>query len=192
MQGLRSPQNGSICSYSLRSLALSVLVPTAVLAAPVRVRQWVEWSAFYHNVYIHDLAPMGLCLGVDFDGTLVEEGVHPPRWRAGARNGLLALKAAGHQLVLHTGRLTPRHEVEPGPGSRMEADEFWRVGLVPRDQQEHWDRYAEMRDFLMAEGCWGLFDVVWQTAGKPPCDSFIDDRLVDPDWAVVRAQFGVA
>jgi hypothetical protein len=74
----------------------------------------------------------------------------------------------------------------------MEADEFWRVGLVPRDVEDHWESLAEMRDFLMAEGCWDLFDVLWQSAGKPPCDAFIDDRLVVPDWPVVREQFSVA
>jgi hypothetical protein len=135
---------------------------------------------------------MGLLLGVDFDGTLVEEGVRPLRWRAGAREALLSLKAAGHQLVLHTGRATPRHELGPGPAAQLEAEEFWRVGLVPRDVEDHWARFGEMQAFLVAEGCWDLFDAVWQSAGKPPCDTFIDDRLEPPDWVTVRRQFGVA
>jgi len=122
---------------------------------------------------------MGLLLGVDFDGTLVEEGVRPLRWRPGAREALLSLKAA-------------RHELGPGPAAQLEAEEFWRVGLVPRDVEDHWARFGEMQAFLVAEGCWDLFDAVWQSAGKPPCDAFIDDRLEPPDWVTVRRQFGVA
>lgn len=134
---------------------------------------------------------MGLVLGIDFDGTLVKEGASPPQWRKGAQEGLRKLKEAGHKLVLFSARLTPRHEVEPGPAGRMEASEFWRTGFVPRDVEQSWSRYDEMREFLSHWLCWDIFDVVWQGAGKPPCDYFIDDRSEPADWPVVTDQFSV-
>lgn len=134
---------------------------------------------------------MGLILGVDFDETLVERGP-PISWRPQAREVLKALRAAGHQLVLYTGRATPRHALGESPAARLEADEFWRTGQAPADMDLHWRMYADMRDFLQREGCWDLFDVVWQRAGKPAmCDYFIDDKAILPDWLAVWRQLGV-
>lgn len=127
---------------------------------------------------------MGLVLGIDFDETLVDQG--PLRWRPYAKEAMLALKRAGHTLVLHSGRATPI----PGgiaPGSRLEADAFWRNGSVPTVVEEMWQRFVEMRAFLQAEGVWDLFEV-WQRPGKPHVDRFYDDRAEVPNWGAVWAE----
>ncbi len=123
---------------------------------------------------------MGLVVGLDFDGTLVEEG-EPLRWRPRGRDLVLALISAGHTLVLHTGRSTALQGVGSRAGARQEADETWRTGKVPTDVESQWRRFADMRAFLQREGVWGAFAEVWQRAGKPHCDVYVDDRALLPD-----------
>ena len=130
---------------------------------------------------------MGLVLALDFDETLVDR--NPLRWRPHAREVLRALKRAGHTLVLHSARATA--ELGAYESARLDADEFWRTGLVPASVDAQWDRFAEMRTFLQQEGCWDLFDLVWQHQGKPHCDVFIDDRLEAPNWLAIWRLYGV-
>ncbi len=132
---------------------------------------------------------MGLTLAVDFDRTLVEPG-RPLRWRPHAREVLLALKErAGHTLVLHSCRCNPAPAGNPS-AARAEADEFWRTGET--SAARHWEAFEEMRAFLKAEGCWDLFDAVWQGAGKPDADAYLDDRAEVPiSWLDVWRERGV-
>lgn len=134
---------------------------------------------------------MGLILALDFDGTLVEEAPPPLRWRPLAKEGIQSLKRAGHFLVLFSGRLTPRYEACATPAARAEADEFWRTGTLPPDVEEQWRRCAEMREFLVRERVWELFDAVWQNPGKPPCDKFLDNKAEYPNWVEIAAFLGV-
>lgn len=125
---------------------------------------------------------MGLVLALDFDHTLVDPVPPPIHWRPYAKETVFALKRAGHHLVLFSARLTPRYELCATPAARAEADEFWRTGNLPPDVDEQWQRCAEMREFLIREQAWDLFDAVWQNPGKPPADRFVDDKFEEPNW----------
>jgi FMN phosphatase YigB (HAD superfamily) len=123
-------------------------------------------------------------LGFDFDGTLIEGT--PMRLRAGADDCLRALKAAGHHLTLHSCRCTPDGT---GPMLEDEATRYWQDGEVPARTRYQWDLFSEMRDFLKAVGLWQLFDEIWTAPGKPLCDKFFDDRVEEPNFALIRRQY---
>jgi hypothetical protein len=131
--------------------------------------------------------PDGVIAGaLDFDGSLVEEHVLPFRWRAGAREFVVAAAAAGLRLVLYSCRTMPV-SVRELPG---DADEFWRAGRVPADAEKSWALREEMVAFLKAEGVWGCF-LPWEEPGKPLVDWFADDRFEKPDWIVLAGELGV-
>lgn len=71
-----------------------------------------------------------------------------------------------------------------------EVSRWYQTGEVPPRVVDQWDRFVEMRQFLQAEGLWGLFDVVWQQPGKPEADRYIDDLLEAPEWPRIEAEFG--
>ena len=123
-------------------------------------------------------------LGFDFDGTLVEGT--PMRLCAGAAETLRALKAAGHHLTLNSCRCTPDGS---GPVLEDEATRFWQDGEVPARTRYQWDLFGEMRAFLKAAGLWQLFDDVWVSPGKPQCDAFFDDRVQEPNFALIKRQY---
>lgn len=123
-------------------------------------------------------------LAWDFDGTLVEGT--PMRLRAGAADTLRALKAAGHHLTLHSARCTPDGA---GPVLEDEATRFWQDAEVPARTRHQWQLFEEMRDFLKAVGIWQLFDDVWVSPGKPQCQVFFDDRVEEPNFALIRRQY---
>lgn len=116
---------------------------------------------------------------VDFDGVCVHMGAYDdswPRMIAGAREGLEALKRAGHVLVLCSGRANRSLRVEP------ELDPLVRSGVrraASRDDQELNDRrHQVMLDFVEAElpRLFAAIDDGWQ--GKVSADMYIDDRAV--------------
>src|SRR2546427_299380 len=106
---------------------------------------------------------MSLTFGVDWDGTVVSDS-HPPMFRPGALQALRAIKAAGHQLVLHSCRCNP---LDPGPTVEEEVANFYRSGAVSERVEEQWARFSEMRAFATGAEVWDLFDVVHQAPGKP-------------------------
>ena len=124
-------------------------------------------------------------LALDFDGTLTEPGT-PLRLRPGAREAVLAFKAAGHHLILHSARCT----LECGPALDDEATRYWETGEVPERVRIQWTLFAEMRAFLKTQGLWSAFDEVWQSPGKPHADVFIDDLSEQPDWKALSSEFG--
>jgi hypothetical protein len=125
-----------------------------------------------------------LSVGVDYDGTLVDErGALRPL----AKEAVLRIKRAGFRLVLHSARCNPR---DPGAGEQAGA-EFYATGRLPADVVDQWDRFAEMRANLIVLGLWSLFDEVWQSPGKPLVDIFVDDRAEEPVWAEVLAGLGI-
>jgi hypothetical protein len=46
-----------------------------------------------------------MLIAIDFDGTLVARG-EPPRWLPGAKEALRALLDAGHEVIIHTARVS--------------------------------------------------------------------------------------
>lgn len=137
-----------------------------------------------------------LTISVDFDGTLIQPGGGtvlyggrvPLSWRPGAKEGLVAMAAAGHRLVLHSCRCNP---IDPVLDPSAEAAAFYRWGTPPESAAQRWAAFGEMKAFLMMEGVWGLFAEVWQAPGKPIAEVYIDDRAESPDWRSLAAEFGI-
>lgn len=124
-------------------------------------------------------------LAIDFDETLATG--NPPVLRPGASDALRAMKKAGQHLILYSARLTPDGAA---PFLDDEAARFWQYGEVPARTRYQWELVDQMRGLLKAEGLWELFDEAWTSPGKPLADAFIDDLTVEPNWALLRAQYG--
>ena len=130
------------------------------------------------------------CIAIDFDGTIVSqdrpyddvttplEFLVDPVTGYSSRDGLLALKAAGHLLVLSSCRanraLTVDQHLDPlVRAGKRPADPDWerRRGLNQR-------RLQQMLDFVDAE-LPGVFDAIDDgTVGKITADMFLDDRAI--------------
>lgn len=134
-------------------------------------------------------APDGtISLAIDFDGTLVEKDVQPLRWRPKAKEFVIGAAAAGFRQWLWSCRCaSAANLVDSTP---WDAEDFWRSGRVSADVAEGWRLYAEMRDFLEAEGVWALLQP-WTLPGKPQCDAYIDDKGEAPDMYRLARELGV-
>lgn len=125
---------------------------------------------------------------IDFDGVLVRqdrayddlttplEFVVDPITGFTSRDGLRALRLAGHVLVLSSCRANRSLLIDPN------LDPLVRAGVrrVPGDWQKRRDlnqrRLAQMLAFVQAE-CAGLFDAIDDGAsGKVIADHYLDDR----------------
>ncbi len=123
---------------------------------------------------------------VDFDDTVVSQRgrdyadvTTPLQFMPGARQGLLSLKAAGHTLVLYSGRANRSLRVDPN------LDPLVRVGLK-RVNMARWEenrvanqaRFDQMIAFVDAE-LPGVFAAVDDgVQGKPSADMYIDDKAL--------------
>jgi len=142
-----------------------------------------------------------LKIAIDWDGTVVSRDrsyadvTTPMEFVPGAKEGLLALKAAGHLLLLWSGRASRALLVDP------ELDPFVRAGVVEVDRR-HWQesrwlhqaRYDQMIEFVERE-LPGVFDAIDDgLAGKPSVDLFIDDKCMamrgPATWARIARQYG--
>jgi hypothetical protein len=123
---------------------------------------------------------------VDYDGTVA--GGDPSVVFAAAAAALAAIKRAGHHLTLFSCRLTPDGAA---PFLEDEANRFWQYGEVPGRTRYQWQLVEEMRAALREAGVFDLFDDLWTGPGKPMADVIIDDKAVQPNWALLRAQYGV-
>lgn len=125
-------------------------------------------------------------IGIDFDGTIVRQDdrpyddvTTPLEFMPGAKHGLMTLKAAGHILLLWSGRVSRALLVDPlldplvRAGSRVVSQARWEANLSLNRA-----RVQQMLDFVDAE-LPGIFDAIDDGAGgKPTVDLFIDDRAV--------------
>lgn len=127
---------------------------------------------------------MSFTFAVDYDGTLVEND--PPKFRQGAVRTLVALKAAGHRLILHSCRCIP---IDPGPTIEEDVANFYVRGTTASRVEDQWQRFVEMRSFLQGAKLWDLFDEIWQAPGKPLADFFVDDKMEPPEWDGIASQF---
>lgn len=124
-------------------------------------------------------------IAVDFDGTIVEQD-HPYddletalRLKPGAKQALMSLKRAGHQLLLWSARSSPMLLVDPN------LNPFVAQGVVRVDMETwrrklpiHKARQKQMLEFVFSELS-GIFDAVDDgRGGKPQVDLFIDDKAV--------------
>lgn len=122
---------------------------------------------------------------LDFDGSLALG--HPPVMAPKAVEALVAFKKAGHHLTLFSCRLTPDGAA---PFLEDEANRFWQYGEVPERTLFQWNLVEEMRAVLRTAGVLELFDDLWTSPGKPLADLIIDNIAVEPNWALLRAQYG--
>jgi hypothetical protein len=124
-------------------------------------------------------------IAVDFDGTVVKQNrpygdlESPLELEDGAREGLEALKRAGHVLLLFSARANLALRLDP------DMDPLVRAG-VRRVDRARWERmrpvhvarYEQMLVFVAAEFP-GIFDAVDDgIQGKPSADLFVDDRAL--------------
>lgn len=136
---------------------------------------------------------------VDFDGTVVEADASPPRLLSGAREGLLALRRAGHVLLLCSARANRASLEDP------RLDPLVRAGVRRAPTPSAWERerawslarYREMCAFVSRElpGVFHAIDDGMQ--GKPIADLYLDDRALRMGpgpgavgWARVAEAFG--
>lgn len=134
-------------------------------------------------------APDGtISIALDFDGSLVEANVSPPRWRPRAREFIVGAATAGARLWLYSCRCAIACGL-PGAGP-WDADDFWRSGRLPADIEMGWSLFEEMRTFLEAEGVWTLM-TPWTLPGKPLADIYADDKAEPPDWSRLASELGV-
>lgn len=143
-----------------------------------------------------------MIIGIDFDGTLVEEGPYdattPLVLLPDADAALLELKEAEHTLVLWSARANRALREDP------ELDPLVRAGVKrlnrarwERDKALHQARYQQMLDFVAA-ALPDVFDAIDDgQAGKLVADLYIDNRalrygigLDAVGWRGIAARYG--
>lgn len=136
---------------------------------------------------------------IDFDGVVVRtdrpfsDTTTPLQFLPGAKEGLTALKKAGHTLVLFSARsnrgllYTPEWDPLVRAGVRRPHAAAWEAGRAV-----HWARYRQMLDFCDTHlpGVFAVIDDGLQ--GKPLADLFIDDRALSMEsgWPHIAMLYG--
>ena len=142
-----------------------------------------------------------MVFAIDFDGTLVEQDKpyadtwSEPKLKPGAVQALVALKAAGHVLVLWSGRNNKSRV------TLAELDPLVRAGVRPdrltdASRQIEADRYRQMTHFI-EQTLPGLFDAIDDgRCGKIAADVFVDDKAIQfggaggATWADIARTYG--
>lgn len=137
-----------------------------------------------------------MIIAVDYDGTVVEDGapLDPPKVRAGAKAALVALRRAGHVLVLFSCRSNAAHRLN------WRLNPLWTEAIIPFDEAD-WERQREIWEAMhqlmikhVEEELPGVFHVVDQgLQGKPVADVYLDDRafrMSRRSWPEVAMLYG--
>lgn len=147
-----------------------------------------------------------MILAIDFDGTIVAQDHAyddldtPLKFMPGAKEALTSLKAAGHTLILWSGRASKHLRVDPElhPLVRAGVKKLDRARWERESRDLNQARYEQMIAFVDAE-LPGIFDAVDEgDSGKPPADVFIDDKalryaphgLAGHTWATIDRMLG--
>lgn len=141
-----------------------------------------------------------MLIAVDFDGVVVSDKgrafsdtTSPLVLMPGAKDGLRALKKAGHTLLLYSARsnrsllFTPEWDPLVRAGVKRPNEYAWNHG-----RKVHWERYHQMLHFCATELA-GVFDAVDDgMQGKPLADLFIDDRALSMEegWQHISMLYG--
>lgn len=141
-----------------------------------------------------------MIIAIDFDNTVVEQdGAYddletPLRLKPMARAALMALKQAGHILLLYSARA---NQALLGAAS---SDPLHRAGVVNREQTDASEvlnraRFEQMVSFVN-ETLPNIFDAIDDgLQGKPNADLFIDDKAITfgplgMHWGQIAARYG--
>jgi hypothetical protein len=125
-------------------------------------------------------------IAVDFDGVIAQHSAvysvtSPLVLVPYAREGLLALKAAGHRLLLWSARASKALREDPSFDPFVRARGGLSSASMSRWQAArplHQARYERMLEFVARE-LPGVFEAVDEGhGGKPIVDLFIDDRCL--------------
>lgn len=118
---------------------------------------------------------------LDWDGTLVPSmwPGQPTEFMPGAVQALFALHRAGHQLIVHSARLTPFDPVTSRPRD---------AGIVKQEVDY-------VRRTLDDKGL--TFVRIWTLPGKPPGSAYVDDKAYrytgrPRSWAAMQEKLLVA
>lgn len=127
-----------------------------------------------------------MIIAVDFDNTVVvqdgrayEDLETPLQFLPSARQGLLALKAAGHILLLYSARANRALRFDPNLDPLVQAG-VKRVNMARwvASQELNQHRYDQMVVFVNTE-LPGVFDAVDDgQQGKPSADLYLDDKAL--------------
>ena len=144
-------------------------------------------------------------IAIDFDNTVVEQDgrdyedvTTPLRFLPGAYAGLLALKAAGHILLLYSARANRAHRVDPNLNPLVRAGiKKIDIDRWMKNQPLNEARYQHMISFVEEE-LPGIFDAVDDgLQGKPSADLYLDDKALGlgygahaVDWDEVTRMYG--
>ena len=138
-----------------------------------------------------------MIIAVDFDNTIVVDKAYadvttPLQFKPGARAALRRMKAAGHVLVLWSGRSNRALMYDP------EFDPLVRAGIRSGEWNDaarelHAERYREMLEFVARE-LPGVFDAIDDgRCGKLEADRYIDDRAISfggVTWLEIAERYG--
>ncbi len=142
-----------------------------------------------------------MIIAIDFDNTVVEQdGSYDDLetlliLKPMARPALMALKQAGHILLLYSARAN-----QALVGDYANVDPLHRAGVVNRNQRAqskrlNQARYKQMVDFV-SKTLPGIFDAIDDgLQGKPNADLFIDDKAITfgplgMHWGQIAARYG--
>lgn len=135
-------------------------------------------------------------IAVDFDNTIVSQEHDyndldtPLEFLPGAKEALESLKAAGHQLILWSGRsnLALRKDWRRNPLNRLTA--LFDEAKWEQQRQINAARYEQMLQFV-EENLPDVFVYIDDGAqGKISADLYIDDRSTQPDWGMLQEAYG--
>jgi len=128
-----------------------------------------------------------MIVAVDLDGTIVgqdrdyDDLATPLRFLPGAREALLALKAAGHTIVVSSCRANMALRVDPHRDRLVKAGVKWvstDPDRIKANRLLNEARYRQMLDFVR-EHLAGIVDAVDDgSCGKVSADLYIDDKAV--------------
>lgn len=146
-----------------------------------------------------------MVIAVDFDGTIVSQNRDyadvktPLEFMPYAKEGLQALKRAGHTIIVYSARANRALLVDPELDPLVRA----KKKIVNKERWEasrglHWARYHQMVDFVKENLSEEVDAIDDGQQGKPQAAVFIDDRAIrfgatlgGQGWKSIASKYGM-